>query len=121
MPFSTEILEALARTKEIAIETSRSREPIHSAIVWVVVDGEDVFVRSWRGATARWFREARANPDVTIVAGEARVAATAVPATDVESIGRCSEGFLTKYRGSQSALAMVAEAILDTTLRLDPR
>ena len=121
MPFSTEILDTLARTKEVSIETSRPGGPVHSAIIWVVVEGEDVFVRSWKGASARWYREARANPDVTIVAGDLRVAATVVPATDAESVGRCSEGFLNKYRGSQSALAMVAEEILDTTLRLDPR
>jgi hypothetical protein len=121
MPFSTEILDTLARTKEVSIETSDSDGSVHSAIIWVVVDGDDAFVRSWKGATARWYRVARANPDVTIVAAELRVAATAVPATDAESVGRCSDGFLSKYRGSQSALAMVAEEILDTTLRLDTR
>jgi hypothetical protein len=121
MPFSTEILDTFTRTKEVSIETSLSGRPSHSAIIWVVVDGEDVFVRSWKGATARWYREARANPEVAIVAGELSVAATALPATDAASIGRCSKGFLSKYRRSQSALAMVAEEILDTTLRLEPR
>jgi Uncharacterized protein conserved in bacteria (DUF2255) len=84
------------------------------------VEGEDVFVRSWLGERGRWYREARANPQVTILAGERRIAATAVMATDPESIRRCSDGFLSKYRRSKSALSMVADDILDTTLRLEP-
>jgi hypothetical protein len=85
-----------------------------------VVDGDDVFVRSWKGAGARWFRETSANPEVALVAGDQRIPATAVSAIDAESIRRCSDGFLAKYRNSKSALSMVADDILDTTLRLDP-
>ena len=116
--FDPGTLELLAATREISIETAAPDGPEHSTIIWVVVDGDDVFVRSWRGATARWYREARANPHVTIVAGQQRITASVVPATDAESVRRCSEGFLRKYRGSKSALAMVADEILDTTLRV---
>jgi len=79
-----------------------------------------VFVRSWLGKRARWFREAVANQAVTIVAGDRRLPASAVHATDADSVRRCSDGFLTKYRKSKSAQSMVAEDILDTTLRLEP-
>ena len=113
-------LELLTGTGEIQIETGQPDGPVHSAIIWVVVDGEDVFVRSWLGARARWYREAVANPVVTIVAGDRRLPAIAVDATDPDSVRRCSDGFLTKYRKSKSAQSMVAEDILDTTLRLEP-
>jgi len=118
--FDRDILELLAASPEIRIETRRADGPAHSAIIWVVVDGEDVFVRSWLGKRARWFREAVANPAVTIVAGDRRLPASAVHATDADSVRRCSDGFLTKYRKSKSAQSMVAEDILDTTLRLEP-
>jgi hypothetical protein len=121
MRFDPETLDLLARTKEVRLETSRPGGPVHSTIIWVVVDGADVFVRSWKGASARWFREARANPDVAVVVSDERLSATAVPAIDPESVRRCSEGFLAKYRKSKSALMMVADDILDTTLRLEPR
>ena len=121
MPLDRETLDLLERTREIHIETSRADGPVHDAIIWVVVDGEDVFVRSWKGAGARWYREARANPAITVVAGERRIDATAAPATDADAVQRCSDGFLSKYRKSKSALMMVADDILDTTLRLDPR
>jgi len=113
-------LELLEGTREIRIETRQPDGPVHSAIIWVVVDGEDVFVRSWLGERARWYREAVANPVVTIVAGDRRLPAHPVQATDPDSVRRCSDGFLTKYRKSKSAQSMVAEDILDTTLRLEP-
>jgi hypothetical protein len=113
-------LDLLAGSREIRIETRRPDGPVHSAIIWVVVDGEDVFIRSWLGARARWYREAVANPAVTIVTGDRRLPAVAANATDPDSIRRCSNGFLTKYRKSKSAQSMVAEDILDTTLRLEP-
>ena len=120
MPFDRDTLDLLDATKEVRIETSRPGGSPHSTIIWVVVDGGEVFVRSWKGAGARWYREARANPEVALVAGDRRILATAVSATDADSIRRCSDGFLAKYRKSKSALSMVANEILDTTLRLDP-
>jgi hypothetical protein len=86
----------------------------------VAFDGDDVFVRSWLGKRARWYREAIANRAVTIAPWDRRFPALVIPATDPDSIRRCSDGFLTKYRKSKSALSMVAEDILDTTLRLEP-
>ena len=68
MSFEPEVLRLLAETREVRIETQRPASAPHSTIIWVVVDGEDVFVRSWLGARARWYREAVANPEVTIVA-----------------------------------------------------
>ena len=120
MSFDRDALDLLDATREVRIETSLPGGPVHSTIIWVVVDGDDVFVRSWKGAGARWFRETRAHQEGVVVAGEQRIPATAAPATDADSIRRCSEGLLRKYRKSQSALAMVADEILDTTLRLDP-
>jgi hypothetical protein len=118
--FDRDTLELLAATREVHIETRRPDGPAHSAIIWIVVDGEDVFVRSWLGARARWYREAVANPVVTIVAGDRRLPAVAAHAADPDSVRRCSDGFLSKYRRSKSAQSMVADDILDTTLRLEP-
>ena len=120
MPFPPETLDLLARTKEVRIERSRQGGPVHSAIIWIVVDGEEVFVRSWLGERGRWYREARAHPEVAIRAGEQRIAATAVVATDADSVRRCSAGFQAKYPKSKSTPMMLADDILGTTLRLDP-
>ena len=121
MPFDAETLDLLAATKEVRIETSRADGPVHSAIIWIVVDEQDVFIRSFRGERGRWYREARENPEVAILAGSRRIAATAVAATDAKSVRRCSEGFQAKYPKSKSTPMMLADDILDTTLRLEPR
>ena len=120
MPFDAESLDLLARSNEVRIETSRPGGPTHEAVIWIVVDGQDVFIRSFRGERGRWYRETLANPQLTIVAGDRRIAATAVSATDAESVRRCSEGFQAKYPKSKSTPMMLADDILDTTLRLDP-
>lgn len=120
MQFDQGTLAELDGTRNIRIETSTPGGPLHSTIIWVVVDGSDVFVRSWLGERARWYREARANPDVTLVVGRRRLAARAVLAADPDSVRRCSEGILAKYAASTSAQSMVVPEILATTLRLDP-
>ena len=121
MVFDPETLDLLARTREVRIETSRTGGATHSTIIWAVVEGDDAFIRSFRGATARWYREARENPHIAIVVGDRRLDATAVAAVDPDSIRRCSDSILAKYGGSQSAVAMTVDDILDTTLRLEPR
>ena len=121
MPFSPEDLAALDHAKEVRIETSGPDGTIHRTIVWIVVDGEDAFVRSWRGATARWYRETLANPNVAIEVAKRRLPARAIPATDRASIARTSDGLERKYEGDPATRSMVADEILDTTLRLERR
>lgn len=122
MPFSRDDLDALDRAKEVRIETSAGPDrPIHKTIIWIVVDGDDVFVRSWRGVTARWYREALANPEIALHIGKQRLAAIAVPAHDEDAVTRTSAALERKYEGDPSTRSMVRDEILITTLRLDPR
>ena len=120
MPLDSADVAAIDRAQTVRIETAMPGGEVHRAIIWAVVDGDDVFVRSWLGERGRWYREARANPAVVILVDERRIPARAIPATDAESVRRCSDAILAKYRKSKSALSMVADEILDTTLRLDP-
>lgn len=119
MPFSRDDLDRIDRARTVRIETSRPDGPVHSTIIWVVVDGDDVFVRSWRGPGARWYREAVANPTVAIRVGKERIPARAIPATDPDPVARASAGLLRKYDGDPAAASMVRDEILDTTLRLE--
>jgi hypothetical protein len=112
----------LESVEEIEIETSRGGDaPVHRTIIWAVVDDGAVYVRSYRGPGARWYREVLENPDVVIhIAGEA-VPARAVHAPDEESIEHATAGFQRKYAASPEVEAMVRADVLDTTLRLEPR
>ena len=120
MRFEPDELALLAQTEEIEIETARPGGPVHRTIIWVVVDGDDAFVRSVNGATARWYREAVANPTVTIRAAGRELRARAVAAADGDSIQRTSDALTRKYTGIPGIRPMLKPEIFDTTLRLTP-
>jgi hypothetical protein len=111
----------LETVPEIDVETRTSNGVAHRTTVWAVVDGGDVYVRSLRGSAGRWYQELVAGPDTVIhVAGEV-VPVHAVPAPDVESIGRANAGYQRKYADSPYLGTMTREEILGTTLRLEAR
>jgi hypothetical protein len=121
MSFSGEDLAAIAAAEEVRIETQAPGGSAHRTIIWVVVDDNEVFVRSVRGERGRWFREAKANPAVAIHMGKQRLPATAIPADDPDSIDRVSAAFRAKYpRWGASLQSMLEPETLPTTLRLEP-
>ena len=84
-----------------------------------MADG-DAYVRSVRGTRARWYREAVADPQVTIHAGGASLRATAEAASDPDSIARVSAALVKKYTGIDGLEPMLQPDILDTTLKITP-
>jgi hypothetical protein len=121
--FARELIDLLAKAKEIDIETTRGDgAPRHRTTIWVVVDSEGrALIRSVDGGSARWFREAVANPDVTIHAGGRAIPAAVLVGNDEARITAASQGYQTKYAGNSSTPSMLAEGILSTTLELVPR
>lgn len=123
----TEALDAaiLARLRddlEVRIETRSPRGDLHRTIIWVMVDPSSrVLIRSYRGATARWFREAVAAGEATLVMDAIRVPVRVESAVDPERVSACSLELERKYAGDPAVPAMVADAVLDTTLELHPR
>ena len=120
MSFSEEDLASLERAEEVEIETQAPGEAARRAVIWVVVDDGEVFVRTYRGANSRWFKDIAANPAVAIHVDGKRLPATAIPATDPDAIERTSTGYLRKYGDDPASKAMLKPEILDTTLRLEP-
>ncbi len=118
-----ENLDALDRTEEVHIETRRdASSPAHETVIWAVVVDGGAFVRSVRGGKGRWYREASANPEVTLRVNDERVPARAVPETDARTIEKVSEAIREKYGASYPGptAAMLREEVLATTLRLLP-
>jgi hypothetical protein len=117
------ILNALDRTDEVHIETRRdASSPGHETVIWAVVVDGDAFVRSVRGGKGRWYREAPANPDVTLRVDDRRVPVRAITETDAPTIEGVSEAIRDKYGASfpGPTAAMLREEVLATTLRLLP-
>ena len=113
-------LADIEAAEEVRIETQAADGTAHRTIIWVVVEGGHVYIRSVNGATARWYREARQRPDVALHVGRRRLSFSAVPATDPASIAACSAGLTRKYRRDYSLASMLKPDILETTLRLEP-
>jgi hypothetical protein len=110
-------------TEEVEIETRRDAgAPVHHTVIWAVVSGQDVFVRSLKGEDGRWYRELTANPDEAVlhVEGEA-IPVRAVRTPDPESAERATRGFNEKYADSPYLHTMVRDEIAPTTVRLEPR
>jgi len=120
MSFANDDLERLAAAEEIEIETQPPDGPPHRTTIWIVVDGDEVFVRSVRGREGRWFREASANPAVAIHVDGRRLPATAIPATDPDSIERTTNALREKYTGVPGFRPMVQPDVFDATVRLEP-
>ena len=120
MTFGDSDLATLAAVDEIEIETHSADGDAHRTIIWPVVRDGVVLIRSFRGAGARWYREAIADPEVVLHLDGRRIEARAVHAADAASIKAFDAALRDKYRGDPSLGAMLAPDILDTTLRVEP-
>jgi hypothetical protein len=118
--FANTDLARIADAEEIEIETRSAEGGTHRTIIWPVVRNDSVLVRSVRGRTARWYREALADPAVAIHLDGQRLPATAVPAASPADVEACSAGLREKYARDPSLGAMLDPGILDTTTRLEP-
>jgi hypothetical protein len=99
------------RELEIAATRSGSRVPI-----WVVVDRDRVFVRTWHRRTTGWYGRAAASGRAWIwAAGDPiQVLVTAVGTADADAVDR---GYRAKY-GDAGAGSMVTAEAAASTLRL---
>jgi hypothetical protein len=121
--FSTEVVDRLCDVREIEVETTRASGEKRRTIIWVVVDGSDVFVRSEYGARGWWYRDICARPEAVIqprTGDRTPLAVRAVRADDPESIERVSAAIRTKYRPSSAIRIMTSGDALPATLRLEP-
>jgi len=120
MSFSTDDLALLDGAEEVEIETKAPDKEARRTVIWAVVDGDEVFVRTYKGPGSRWFRDIQANPAVALHVAGKRLPASAIPATDPDSIERTSAGYKRKYANDPATKAMLRPEVLETTLRLEP-
>jgi hypothetical protein len=113
-------LAALAAAEEIEIETRAADGTVHTAIVWPLVRDGVAYLRSYKGPGGRWYREALADSSVALIVDGRRVAARVEHAPDPASVDACSRALAEKYKASYSLAAMLAPAVLPTTVRLEP-
>lgn len=118
--FDASVLNQLNTREEINIETRSATGRTHRTTIWVVVVDNNVYVRSVRGRSGRWYREITANPQGAINVDGQRLSDRAIPITDPATIARVSKAYLQKYGNSPVVDSIMREETLPTTLRLEP-
>lgn len=109
-------LDRLGTATEIELVLSRRRVPI-----WIVRVGDQLYVRSWRGAAGGWYRTVRRSQATRVRVGGTELDVRFVePDEDVDDL--VDQAYREKYAGYGSAYVepMVAPEARATTLRLEP-
>lgn len=121
MPWTATELTTLDDEQLLRISTTRPdgalRRPV---IIWAVVVGNELYVRSVRGEAGGWYRHIQENPDAQIESGDVKRAVTAVAA------GRALDqeidaAYLAKFGPSNAVDSITTSAANATTLKLVPR
>ena len=115
-------LDRVGTADELELTVSRpDGTPRAPVAIWVVRAGDDLYVRSWRGAGGGWFRAAEARPEGRISAGGVDKAVRFVGAGD-EVNDAVDDAYRTKYaRYPDYVGPMVSTDVRATTLKLTPR
>jgi len=116
-------LDAIGDAEELRIAALRPdgtlRNPV---IIWVVRNDDELYVRSYKGATAGWYQGTQASHQGHVQAGGVDKDVTFAD-VDRGLDGPIDDAYRAKYRnfGASYVDAMVAPGAQATTLRLVPR
>ncbi len=122
MTWTTHELTVVDHTDELEIAPRRDDGTLRSPVpVWVVRDGDDLYVRSWRGRAGSWYRAAQASHEGHIRCGSVDKNVTFVEIADTELNDRVDTAYRTKYSRYNATYTDPMVAARDTTLKLVPR
>ncbi|MER5180945.1 DUF2255 family protein [Streptomyces sp. NPDC002896] len=115
-------LTRIEHAEELQMAPSRSdgapRTPVP---IWVVRDGDDLYVRSFRGSAGAWYRAALVSHEGRIRSGGVAKDVTLVEVTDPGVNDRIDTAYRTKYGRYGASYIDPMVASRDTTLKLAPR
>ena len=122
--WTTDELAAIAAADELEIAPLRPDGTQHAPVtIWVVRDGDDLYVRSYRGRDSGWFRSTQASHQGRIRAGGVDKDVTFVDEADPGVNDQIDAAYRAKYRrfGASYVDPMVADGARTATLKLAPR
>ena len=117
--WTSDELDRIGSADELRIASPRADGTLRPYVpIWVVRVGDDLYVRSYRGAAGGWFRHLTDRAEGRIQAGGVERDVTVATAA-----GEVDEAYRGKYGryGSRLVEPMTAPAARATTLRLAPR
>ncbi|MFJ9739110.1 DUF2255 family protein [Streptomyces sp. NPDC101166] len=120
--WTSDELHRIAEAEELQAAPLRRDGTLRTPVpVWVVRDGDDLYVRSFRGTAGAWWRTARATRQGHIRSGGVHKDVTFVEVTDEDVNDRIDAAYRTKYGRYGGAYVDPMVASRATTLRLVPR
>src|SRR5438270_517544 len=119
--WTTDELDRIGRAEELQIAPERRDGSLRRPLpIWVVRVGDDLFVRSWRGAGGGWYRAAEGTHQADTSAGGVDKHVTLADAGDKVN-DAVDAAYRAKYgRHSGYVEPMVGPEARPTTLRLVP-
>ncbi len=108
-------LSSLAETRELEIASSSTGRPLP---IWVVVEADRVFVRTWQRRTTGWYGRAVASGRAWIRVAAASVEVVITPTAEVDA-DAVDSAYAAKY-GTSGASSMVTAEAAASTLLLTP-
>ena len=123
MKWTNDELYKIETAEELRIAPRRHdgtlRKPV---IIWVVRDGDELYVRSYRGRGGAWFRAAQANRQGHIRVGDIETDVTFVDEPDSGINDQIDAAYRAKYRHyPQYIVPMVTVEARSTTMKLVPQ
>jgi hypothetical protein len=121
--WTAEELDRIGTADELELAPARRDGTLRKPVpVWVVRDGDGLYVRSWRGTAGAWYRAVRANGEGHVSAGGVDKDVVFVAADEAVDDALDAE-YRSKYGryGDSYVGPMTAPDARSTTLELRPR
>jgi hypothetical protein len=117
-------LTRIADSDEITVTaTNENGSPREPVTVWVVRDGHELYVRSFKGRAGAWYKSISARPEGRVAADGLEKDVTFEPADDQALNDTLDAAYRTKYErfGADYVGPMTSDEARGTTRRLEPR
>jgi hypothetical protein len=121
--WTSEELDKIEGAEELEVSSARRDGTLRKPVpIWVVRHGDELYVRSWRGRTATWYRRARDRRE-----GHIRAGGVDKDVSFVDAGGEIDDGVDAAYHakysrhGEDLVNSMTSGETRTTTLRLVPR
>jgi hypothetical protein len=120
--WTTDELERIERARELELASLNSAGALRKPVtIWVVRQGDDLYVRSWRGPRSGWFRGVQDSHEGRIRAGGVEKDVSFIDIDEPGVNAAIDVRYRAKYGDSGYATPMVTEPARSTTIKLVPR
>ena len=122
LTWTSDELNKIGTAKEIEIAALKHDGTLKSPVtIWVVRVADDLYVRSWRGRNADWFRAAQMHHAGRIWVGGIEKDVSFVAQPDADLNNQIDQAYRAKYSQSPYVDSMIDSDSRTTTIKLSPR